>query len=776
MAERPTGRKKNVTGSAGPIHKRGSGLGTGPVGNQEGYAGRPGTSADVQQQTAAPSGTGGTRVTRSKGSLIGIIIAVVVALAGGGTGLSSLLGNLGGGGTANVLNMFTGSGAESSGWTQKPETGVLNTAVASSARSKRTTIRGNKKDVVTIMVYMCGTDLESKYGMGTSDLSEMAAATIGSNVNLIVYTGGCAKWQNSVVSTKYNQIYKVANGKLTCLVSNDGTASMTNPNTLTKFIKFCTDGYPANRYDLILWDHGGGSVTGYGYDEKNASSGSMTLKGIQQALKNAGTTFDFIGFDACLMATLENSLMLDDFADYLIASEEVEPGIGWYYTDWLTELSNNTSMPTTEIGKNIIDGFVSACDKKGCGTNITLSLVDLAELSATVPSKLSAFANATSALLQNGNYEKVSAARSGSKEFATSNKIDQVDLAHLAYNLGTKEGTALAEALRSAVKYNRTAASVTNAYGLSIYFPYSKTSTVNSAVATYDAIGMDDDYAACIRQFASMESAGQASSTGTASPLSSLLGGGSGSSPLDLGTITSLLGSLTGGSSSFFGKNLSTDSVARYILNNQFDASALVWKGSGGQRYMKLGEEQWSLVNELLLNVFVDDGEGYLDLGMDNTYEFDSEGNLLGSFDGTWLAIDGKPVAYYFVSSVTEGKTYTINGRVPVLLNGERAELLLVFDNAHPYGVIAGVRPVYAAGETETVAKSADTLNVGDRIEFICDYYAYSGAYLDTYSIGEMTYSGSHTISNVSLDGNKISAVYRFTDIYGNVFWTPEMN
>ena len=44
----------------------------------------------------------------------------------------------------------------------------------------------------------------------------------------------------------------------------------------------------------------------------------MTLAGIDEALKNAGVTFDFIGFDACLMATLETGLMLDDYADYLV--------------------------------------------------------------------------------------------------------------------------------------------------------------------------------------------------------------------------------------------------------------------------------------------------------------------------------------------------------------------------------------------------------------------------------------------------------------------------
>ena len=129
---------------------------------------------------------------------------------------------------------------------------------------------------------------------------------------------------------------------------------MTKPDTLTGFIQWCNQNYPANRRELIFWDHGGGSISGYGYDEKNPGSGSMTLSGINQALKNAGVTFDFIGFDACLMATVETALMLDDYADYMIASEETEPGVGWYYTNWLTELSADPSMSTLEIGKREI--------------------------------------------------------------------------------------------------------------------------------------------------------------------------------------------------------------------------------------------------------------------------------------------------------------------------------------------------------------------------------------------------------------------------------------
>ena len=64
------------------------------------------------------------------------------------------------------------------------------------------------------------------------------------------------------------------------------------------------------------------------------------------------------------------------------------------------------------------------------------------------------------------------------------------------------------------------------------------------------------------------------------------------------------------------------------------------------------------MVQDLQLNVFYDDGAGYLDLGLDNVYAFDGDGALLGEYDGTWLAIDGQPVAYYYVDSVFDCQEY----------------------------------------------------------------------------------------------------------------------
>ena len=786
---RPKGREQHIVGQGKDVYKRGNALGTGPVGSGDGHSGRPSNGNGMNSGSRAGQ--------RKQNPIMMLILLGVLVLGGGGAGLSGLLGGggsttvttsgytqqpsisqaAGAGNAVDLSSMLAGMGNVSNGWTAGSNTRHLNTAVDNHAREKYTSILGGGKDTVTIMVYLCGTDLESKYGMGTADLQEMTAASLNDKVNILVYTGGCKQWKNSIISNSVNQIYKIENGKLRLLEKNMGSSAMTEPSNLTAFIQYCAKNYPANRNDLIFWDHGGGSLSGYGYDEKNKASGSMSLSGINQALSDAGLKYDFIGFDACLMATLENALMLSRYADYLIASEETEPGVGWYYTNWLTELSKNTSLSTPELGKMIVDDFVSVCSQKCRGQDTTLSVVDLAELQMTVPNAFRSFAVDTAEQVQDGGYRDVSGARSHTREFAASSKIDQVDLVHLATNLGTSEAKALSDALLGAVKYNNTSSTVSNAYGLSIYFPYQKTGKVDTAATQYSAIGMDDEYTRCIQQFASMGTAGQTISSNVSSyaanPLGALLNASSsGSGSLASGDLVTqvLLGVLE--SSLTSGRGMDTERAGAFLTENQFDASQLVW--TGDEPRLSMSEENWSLVNDLALSVFYDDGNGYIDLGLDNRFDFNKEGALLGVYDGTWLSIDSQPIPYYYIGTVYDADAYTITGFVPCMINGERSELLLIFDTENPYGYIAGARSVYTEDETQTVAKSVTELHEGDQIDFVCDYYTYGGEYYDSFLFGEpWVYHEDAEIGDAYLHADRVNATYRFTDLYGQNYWTP---
>ena len=791
MDNRPHGRQKTVgTGSVG-AHK-GSQTGSRPVGG-----GRTGGTS------GGPSGPQrGLPIQLNMKTILILVAAVLVII---------LLFKFCGGPSidpGSFIDPVYPTAAPDSGKVDPCSYTAVDYTVSRLARDKRVTPVGDGEDIVNVMVYMCGTDLESKYGMATKDLKEMMNAQIADNVNLIVLTGGCKNWQNDVISSSKNQIYQVKRGGLVCLKDNFGTKSMTDPTNLTDFLDYCLTNYDnATRNMLIFWDHGGGSLSGYGYDEKTNSS-SMTLAKIDSALSNAkknyeaknkGKTFglDFIGFDACLMATLETALVMNNYADYLLASEETEPGTGWYYTDWLNQLSRNTSAPTLDLAKTVIDTFVSTA----AGDKTTLSVIDLAELSGTVPEAFRQFASSTTELLTTDDYQKISEARAGVRQF--SEKINQVDLVDLANRIGTDDAKTLASALRGSVKYNRS--SISRCYGVSIFFPYETTKNVKTALASYEDIGIADEYAECIKSFASLEVGGQIAGSASQLPsgtsigsglldslISSYTSSGSSTSP-----VSALLGSFTTGSTPSAGLGLDASSVlsllsgfsgrsmpgeydwvdtgliaqnAQQIASDTLDPSHIFASEKNGKSVLQRTEEEWSLVQNAELNVYVKDGEGYINLGFDNTLDYNNDGDLLLTFDGTWLTLDGHLVAYYMLSDTEQddGSWITL-GRIPVLLNDTEMNLLVEFNDGTGSAKIMGAYPLYA--DVDVAAKGAIEVKAGDTIQPLCDYYNLDGTYEASYKLNEAFTASKLKLENLRVDAQEFSAMYRLTDVFGNHYW-----
>ena len=160
---------------------------------------------------------------------------------------------------------------------------------------------------------------------------------------------------------------------------------MSSPNTLKAFINYCAAHFPAKKYDLILWDHGGGPFRyAFAKDEHEAHMFKMmSFSGLAKALRECDVTqggkkFDFIDFDACLMSSIEIDLVLADYTDFLIVSPETEPGYGQYYTGWLDLLGKTPGYDTFKLGRKIVDDFIDFYENgDGAGGDGTLSVIDM---------------------------------------------------------------------------------------------------------------------------------------------------------------------------------------------------------------------------------------------------------------------------------------------------------------------------------------------------------------------------------------------------------------
>ena len=244
----------------------------------------------------------------------------------------------------------------------------------------------------TFMMYMCGSDLESKHALASYNMREITSmwfpaqvvANTGdgvelvdwqaSGVNLVMQTGGAKQWhgmdvdddgkslgvefatdrlQRFAFNLEYNEDRHGYMPALS-LVDEQPLASMARPETLSEFIRWTVAHYPAKKYGLLLWDHGGGSRTGLFVDEL-FDNDIMYLYELGDALSGAQAHFELIAIDACLMCSLETARTVAPYADFMVASEEVAAGNGSAFAEWMHELYRNPGCSGGELGCEFCD-------------------------------------------------------------------------------------------------------------------------------------------------------------------------------------------------------------------------------------------------------------------------------------------------------------------------------------------------------------------------------------------------------------------------------------
>jgi Clostripain family len=197
-----------------------------------------------------------------------------------------------------------------------------------------------------------------------------------------------------------------------------GEVNMSDPATLVDFVTWAVQNYPADRYMLIMSDHGAGWPGGWSdpapaVNPKNKAPlaegmGNMMYldelgDGLAEIQSKTGIDkLDLIGFDACLMAQIEVMSAVAPYARYAVVSEETEPSLGWAYTAFLQKLTEDPSLSTADLARAIVDTYIVddqrilddnarakfADDKdatassiiKEVGQDITLTAVDLSAI------------------------------------------------------------------------------------------------------------------------------------------------------------------------------------------------------------------------------------------------------------------------------------------------------------------------------------------------------------------------------------------------------------
>lgn len=330
---------------------------------------------------------------------------------------------------------------------------------------------------LTLMIYMCGSNLESVYGSATDDIQEMLSSRLDpDSTQVFLMTGGSRAWANPLISAAGTSIYSLspkAHGgglRLTLRESMDAQ-SMGDSAALARFLDYCYRQGEGGRFALVLWDHGGGPVAGLCWDE-TFDMDHLTLEELVSALAAspfAEEKLCWIGFDACLMSSVELASALVPYAGYMIASQETEPAKGWDYA-FLSDLHRDADGADT--GRRIIDQYFDSLGSTG--EILTMACVDLGKIQ-TVTEQMDAFFQPIGDQLNTDAFARLSGLRMASTSFGralrglSTDSYDLVDLSDLISHYGDG-ATPLSAALDEAVVYSRS--SEEGANGLSVYHPY----------------------------------------------------------------------------------------------------------------------------------------------------------------------------------------------------------------------------------------------------------------------------------------------------------------
>ena len=510
-------------------------------------------------------------------------------------------------------------------------------------------------------------------GAASIDIEEMTAETWSDNITIVIQTGGATRWSNTLVNPNRTQRFIYRKGEFK-EVYDSPIQRVTDPKTLTSFLNFCKDEYPADHSMLVLWNHGGGTF-GFGHD--SIYNGMMSLKDIREGLEGAyepdidDPAFDIIGFDACLMSSLEVTHALNGFASYYTVTEESEPGDGWDYTPWLKAMTEDPTLSPAKIGQHIADSYMDFYMTQNVNmgwiysNEVTFSVLDAKKCEdlykawcSLSEKQLIDSASDSSVLAEIGRCSDKSTHYTPS-EYNVLNTIDLGNYVDQMVDVYPDESSRIKKLLGEAVMYHRESGALSDSNGISVYVPGSVEDFQGLMMCLQYIYDICDDPATRALYYYKI----------------------SGCLNEDM---QKYLATLTE-------EKIKTLDTKPFTAFTRTEPVVI----EGGFE-IPVDEKLQSMLQSYDLEVayYDEDAGRIVNYGRDELVRLDGEGNLDCEFDGTWICLDGVPLA----TEVVTANDSMVEYRSPVLYNGSKAYLSFAWDRDTEEFVIDGVREAETGG------------------------------------------------------------------------------
>ena len=338
----------------------------------------------------------------------------------------------------------------------------------------------------TIMVFVNGKNNLEEYAL--KDMNEMEMIGSSDQVNIVTEIGRISGNSNADGDWKTSRRFLVKKdnntNKITSPVVQElGKVDMGDYRHLVDFATWAKTNYPAKKYMLVVWNHGAGWIKSLSLGEKGISYDDetghhITTPQLGMALKAIGKV-DIYGSDACLMQMPEVDYEIKDYVDYIVGSEETEPGDGYTYNMLLGPLVSKPTMGAEELGKLAVNAYVDHYQSTSEGS--TQSLVKSSALNGFIPLVNDFVAAAMSA----GEKDLVKTALNDAQSYAYP---ENKDMSHfLTLYMASTKNAAVKEKAKSLQDYllntlilqNRFTGNYGESKGLAIYMPGSPNSDYN---------------------------------------------------------------------------------------------------------------------------------------------------------------------------------------------------------------------------------------------------------------------------------------------------------
>lgn len=619
----------------------------------------------------------------------------------------------------------------------------------------------------TVLIYLCGTDLESSKdsGLAVADIKEMVSAASNPNLKVIIETGGAKRWSDSKISAKNITRFMVTSDGLTQLELLP-QANMGSASTLADFLIWGVTNYPAEKIDVILWNHGSGSINGVCFDE-NYDYDSLSVQELDEAFLAAYSKmtdkFESVGFDACLMSTIEVANVLASYSNYMIASEESEAGSGWAYKAVMNALANDPTMSGADLGKVVADSAYKSLSQDSKKL-YTMSVIDLSKIDAVIKALDKTAEDMTAYVTENSDSSLVKLIKQA-ENFGGNSRIEgytnMVDLGDMMYRISQVIPSAenVIQAIDEAVVYSVEGTAELNATGIAIYYPLKVQGS--QEVSIFTNICVSPHYLAYLDKtvFGTSASGNQ--------------GGHNWEQWLQNDfDFWSLVDSF----STYWNDIPESDNNTYNVIEPDHSDVTIQLVGDpyldqNGTYTVKITGESLNYLVTVDYALFkqLSDGTKILigsDVDVNLAYR-NGVAIMTDQFQGKWTAInDGQLIA---LEVTEETETYALYS-APVYVNGERMTLKIKrLTDAHEYevlGVYGGITESGAATKTMT------NLENGDVITPVYYVYAEDGSISETKGEDYVVTQDGLILSEVALGDGDYEYCFIMTDTTGEAFYT----